>query len=169
MAVHCRAGLGRTGTLIALWMMRRAGFDADSAVGWLRVVRPGSVIGSQHSYLRACERRRWDGNSMLPTPSNATCDASRIPIPGFAAAEAVLAEQFTASMCRRGIARAGACRKGGKADFSMDGLPQPSALQHSHTGGVSARAENLRHLRHDPWDSRSYGNGVRLAATSCSV
>ena len=44
-AVHCRAGLGRTGTLIALWMMRHAGFGADDAMGWLRIVRPGSGPG----------------------------------------------------------------------------------------------------------------------------
>jgi cell division cycle 14 len=44
-AVHCRAGLVRTGTLIAVWLMRRAGFTAAGAIGWLRIVRPGSVIG----------------------------------------------------------------------------------------------------------------------------
>ncbi|KAL0216828.1 hypothetical protein RCL1_007311 [Eukaryota sp. TZLM3-RCL] len=50
-AVHCKAGLGRTGTLIACWMMKEYMMTAVEALGWLRVVRPGSVIGPQQNFL----------------------------------------------------------------------------------------------------------------------
>jgi len=51
LAVHCLAGLGRTGTLVALWLMKHRRFAAREAVAWLRIARPGSVIGEQHAYL----------------------------------------------------------------------------------------------------------------------
>ncbi|CAJ1362002.1 unnamed protein product, partial [Effrenium voratum] len=50
-AVHCRSGLGRTATLIGAYAIRFLGFTARSFIGWCRVVRPGTVHGSQQQYL----------------------------------------------------------------------------------------------------------------------
>ena len=51
LAVHCKAGLGRTGVLICCYMMKHHGFSAEEAMGWIRVARPGSVLGPQQHYL----------------------------------------------------------------------------------------------------------------------
>ena len=57
-AVHCQTGLGRTGTLVALYLMRSHGFSGREAMGWLRIMRPGSVIGPQQHYLCAVDAAR---------------------------------------------------------------------------------------------------------------
>jgi len=58
-AVHCKAGLGRTGTCIACYLMKHYRFTAAEAIGWLRVCRPGSIIGPQQHYLEEMEQVMW--------------------------------------------------------------------------------------------------------------
>lgn len=63
-AVHCGAGLGRTGTLLACYLVRSIGLGADEAIGRVRAFRPGSVeTRAQNEAVEAYARRQ-------PSPSD---------------------------------------------------------------------------------------------------
>ncbi len=57
-AVHCAGGRGRTGTLLACYLVHR-GLDPDAAIARVREVRPGSVeTGAQIAAVEAYAQRR---------------------------------------------------------------------------------------------------------------
>lgn len=58
-AVHCKAGLGRTGSLIACYLMKHYLFTAAEVIGFLRVLRPGSIVGPQQNWLASMQHRMW--------------------------------------------------------------------------------------------------------------
>lgn len=64
-AVHCKAGLGRTGSLIGCYLMKHYGFSAPEAMAWIRICRPGSVIGPQQQWLLDKESAMLDNNNQF--------------------------------------------------------------------------------------------------------
>lgn len=50
-AVHCKAGLGRTGCLIGAYLIYRHGFTANEMIAFMRFMRPGMVVGPQQHWL----------------------------------------------------------------------------------------------------------------------
>ncbi|GAA5824045.1 hypothetical protein JCM3770_005137 [Rhodotorula araucariae] len=66
-AVHCKAGLGRTGTLIGAYLIYKHGFTADEAIGFMRLMRPGSCVGPQQHFLyeNQLEWVRWAAQDAL--------------------------------------------------------------------------------------------------------
>jgi len=50
-AVHCKQGLGRTGTLIGCYVMKHYQLSPAEAIGFIRIQRPGSVVGPQQDFL----------------------------------------------------------------------------------------------------------------------
>ena len=58
-AVHCKAGLGRTGSLIGCYIMKHWRWEAHETIAWLRICRPGSVIGHQQDWMEEKQAEMW--------------------------------------------------------------------------------------------------------------
>ena len=61
--MHCKAGLGRTGSLIGCYIMKHWRWTAMETVAWLRICRPGSIIGHQQEWLEEKEAEMDVGTS----------------------------------------------------------------------------------------------------------
>lgn len=63
-AVHCAAGLGRAGTVLACYLVKHAGYTAGRAITEIREKRPGSIQSeSQELAVEFFAESLRDGNS----------------------------------------------------------------------------------------------------------
>lgn len=69
-AVHCKAGLGRTGTCVGAYLMKHFKFTAAEVIGWMRICRPGCVIGPQQQFLQTIQKRMWQAGDTKVVPRN---------------------------------------------------------------------------------------------------
>ena len=87
-AVHCKAGLGRTGCLIGAYLIYKHGFTANEVIAFMRFMRPGMVVGPQQHWLHLNQgtfREWWFEDSMkeklaLVLPSTPTKTNQRLRI-----------------------------------------------------------------------------------------
>lgn len=78
-AVHCKAGLGRTGTCIGAYLMKHYRMTAKEVIGWMRICRPGMVIGPQQQFLETLQGIMWsEGDAMR---SSTAGESSSILVP----------------------------------------------------------------------------------------
>jgi len=67
-AVHCRAGMGRTGTIVACWLVANEGLSARDAITRIRRLRPGSIetVEQEDAVSEFARRRKTAAESDVP-------------------------------------------------------------------------------------------------------
>lgn len=87
-AVHCKAGLGRTGCLIGAYLIYRHGFTANEVIAFMRFMRPGMVVGPQQHWLHLNQGQfrewyledQWKAKMELAKPSTPRTMSTKTPM-----------------------------------------------------------------------------------------
>lgn len=146
-AVHCKAGLGRTGVLIGAYLTWAHGFTAHEVIGFMRMMRPGCVVGPQQTFMyqNFVEWVRWGVQDAARREAREEVAAE------LAAARAALPSSSSSSSPtsspkpRTSLKRPATPTRGGKGEGGEEELP------------VTPRAKKVPHLapKSPPMGSRT--------------
>ncbi|KAJ1595576.1 hypothetical protein NDA11_002837 [Ustilago hordei] len=78
-AVHCKAGLGRTGVLIGAYLVCKHGFSAGEVIAFMRFMRPGCVVGPQQHFIyqNSLEWVRWGVRDAAMSEARSVVESER--------------------------------------------------------------------------------------------
>ena len=87
-AVHCKAGLGRTGCLIGAYLIYRHAFTANEVIAFMRFMRPGMVVGPQQHWLHMHQHEfrewyledQWKAKMEAAKPSTPRTTSTKTPM-----------------------------------------------------------------------------------------
>ena len=147
-AVHCKAGLGRTGCLIGAYLIYRHGFTANDLIAFMRFMRPGMVVGPQQHWLHLNQgifRQWWWEDSYkeklaLLMPTTPT-KSSRKPV---AAQTATPPQGTNHSSKRAALGEINVNEGSGNAQAIEDCLPAPTPGQPRKTSRMNSASRQAR-------------------------
>lgn len=138
-AVHCKAGLGRTGTCIGAYMMKHYKFTAAEVIGWMRICRPGMVIGPQQHFLQDLEQKMWYEGDLMRMQINDSRSLSLV-CNGPDANNDTL-EVFKRQSGQNLYTRQKDFDSSRKNGISMEKIPRTNPLQYLHTQGQNSKTQ----------------------------
>ncbi|CDU24648.1 related to CDC14-dual specificity phosphatase [Sporisorium scitamineum] len=149
-AVHCKAGLGRTGVLIGAYLVWKHGFSAGEAIGFMRFMRPGCVVGPQQHFMyqNFVEWIKWGVRDHAMNEARQLIAAERAKIEAAAQAAANAAAVANAASASTATAATPASRASIKRRAAGSDADKHAAQDDSfelHTDADDSLDEDIKH------------------------